>query len=102
MSVKSLVEDSISQTPIVIFSKSYCPYCRKAKALFKENYADVETKIYELDEIDDGAAIQDYLATKTGQRTVPNIFVNQTHVGGSSDAADKQASGELKKLVQAV
>jgi glutaredoxin 3 len=35
-----------------------------------------------LDKVDEGSAIQDYLLEKTGQRTVPNIFINQKHVGG--------------------
>ncbi|KAJ8481842.1 hypothetical protein ONZ45_g15173 [Pleurotus djamor] len=96
--VKTLVEDSIVQHKVVIFSKSYCPYCKRAKALFSSNYPNLETKVYELDQLPDGSAIQDYLEEKTGQRTVPNIFVNQVHIGGSSDADTKHASGELSRL----
>jgi glutaredoxin 3 len=51
--------------------------------------------------VDDGAAIQNYLAEKTGQRTVPNIFIEQRHVGGNSDIQAKKSSGELKKLLVA-
>ncbi|KAF7436027.1 glutaredoxin [Pleurotus ostreatus] len=101
MSAKSLVEDAIAGHTVAIFSKSYCPYCKRAKQLFASNYADVDTIIYELDDRDDGAQIQDYLAEKTGQRTVPNIFVNQKHVGGSSDVAALQDKGELKALITA-
>ncbi|KAG5644971.1 hypothetical protein DXG03_007343 [Asterophora parasitica] len=77
MSVQQLVDSAIAENKIAIFSKSYCPYCKKAKALFAEEFPDVETKVYELDERDDGAAIQQYLLEKTGQRTVPNVFVSE-------------------------
>jgi glutaredoxin 3 len=48
---------------------------------------------------DNGTAIQDYLHQKTGQRTVPNIFIDQQHIGGNSDLQAKKNSGELKKLL---
>lgn len=47
--------------------------------------------------LDDGDQIQAYLAEKTGQRTVPNIFIEQKHVGGNSDLQRLKNSSELKK-----
>ncbi|KAJ3710032.1 thioredoxin-like protein [Lentinula raphanica] len=76
MAVKDLVESSIDENTVTIFSKSWCPYCRASKALFEREFPDVPTVILELDEMSEGAEIQDYLAKKTGQRTVPNIFVS--------------------------
>ncbi|KAL0952196.1 hypothetical protein HGRIS_008806 [Hohenbuehelia grisea] len=101
MSVKAFVDDAIADNKVAIFSKSYCPYCRSAKALFASNYPDIQTVIYELDERDDGDAIQDYLQEKTGQRTVPNIFVNKQHVGGNDKVTGLQSSGKLAALVNA-
>ncbi|OJT08491.1 Glutaredoxin-1 [Trametes pubescens] len=101
MSVKDLVETSISENKIAIFSKSYCPYCKRAKALLTSKFPDVPTKIYELDEIEDGSAIQDYLQEKTGQRTVPNIFINNKHVGGCDAVIGLDNSGKLASLVSA-
>ncbi|KAG9011273.1 glutaredoxin [Tulasnella sp. JGI-2019a] len=101
MTAKDIVESAISDNQIVIFSKSYCPYCKRAKALFSEQYPDKKTQIYELDERDDGSEIQGYLLEKTGQRTVPNIFVNQEHVGGSDDLVAAKQSGKLAKLMAA-
>jgi glutaredoxin 3 len=46
-----------------------------------------------------GAAIQQYLAEKTGQRTVPNIFINQKHIGGCDDLLAAKANGSLQKLL---
>ncbi|KAI0783338.1 glutaredoxin [Abortiporus biennis] len=99
MAAKELVEAAVSENKITIFSKTWCPYCKRAKALFASKYPGVATKIYELDELDDGAEIQNYLAEKTGQRSVPNIFVNQKHVGGCDDIVSLESKGQLAPLV---
>lgn len=57
--------------------------------------------IIELDEDSQGDAIQAYLGEKTGQRTVPNVFISGKHIGGSDDLAKLNSSGELKKLIAA-
>jgi len=101
--VKEIVETGISDNKVVIFSKSWCPYCAKAKKLL-QNYPGIakdEIKIYELDELDEGSKIQEYLLEKTGQRTVPNVFIKQTHIGGSDDLTEWNKNGELKKLLAA-
>ncbi|KXN84979.1 Glutaredoxin-2 [Leucoagaricus sp. SymC.cos] len=75
MSTKDLVEKAIANNKIAIFSKSWCPFCARAKALLKEKYPEATSVIFELDEREDGADIQNYLHQKTLQRTVPNIFI---------------------------
>ena len=40
-------QDAIASNKITIFSKSYCPYCRRAKSLLTSNFPDVQTKIFE-------------------------------------------------------
>ncbi|KAM0750097.1 glutaredoxin [Meredithblackwellia eburnea MCA 4105] len=97
MSVKEIVESQIKENHIVVFSKSYCPYCRKAKALLKS--LDEEPKVFELDQMDEGADWQAYLGDKTGQRTVPSIWVDGQFIGGSSDLEAKNKSGELAKIL---
>lgn len=52
--------------------------------------------------IEHGAEIQDYLHEKTGQRTVPNIFVAQQHVGGSDDLQKAKDSGKLQTLLEKI
>ncbi|KAG6866722.1 hypothetical protein C0991_011381 [Blastosporella zonata] len=101
MSVKQIVETAITQSKVAIFSKSRCSYCKKAKTLFTEKFPDVKMTVYELDERDDGSDIQAYLLNKTGQRTVPNIFVNSKHIGGSDAVKKLLDDGELAKLVRA-
>ncbi|PWN23471.1 glutaredoxin [Microstroma glucosiphilum] len=90
----------ISEKLVAVFSKSYCPYCRQAKGVIA-NLGLPESKvgIVELDHESEGSDIQAYLADKTGQRTVPNIFINGKHLGGCSDILQAEQSGELKKLV---
>ena len=41
--------------------------------------------VVELDVLEEGDDMQDYLKTKTGQRTVPNIFIKSKHFGGNSE-----------------
>ncbi|OBZ68506.1 Glutaredoxin-1 [Grifola frondosa] len=101
MAVKDLVESTVADNKIAIFSKTYCPYCKRAKALFASEFPNVPTKIYELDEMDEGSDIQDYLAEKTGQRSVPNIFINQKHIGGCDTVVGLHSNGQLAQIVAA-
>ncbi|KIM35612.1 hypothetical protein M413DRAFT_449658 [Hebeloma cylindrosporum] len=101
MSVKQFVEDTIKDNKVAIFSKSYCPYCRSVKQLFSSEFPDVKPTIYELDEREDGADIQEYLYQKTGQRTVPNVFVSKQHIGGNDDTRASLKAGKLGALIKA-
>ncbi|KAF9029784.1 glutaredoxin [Hymenopellis radicata] len=101
MSVKEFVEDTISSSKITVFSKTHCPYCRRAKALFADKYPDADIKIVEIDQRDDTSAIQDYLQSKTGQRTVPNVFINQEHIGGCDATLSLESQGKLSTLISA-
>lgn len=80
----------------VVFSKSYCPYCRASKDLLNQ----LGAKYYalELDQIEDGSDIQSALASLTSQRTVPNIFINKVHIGGNSDLQAKKS--QLRGLLE--
>ncbi|BGP16691.1 Glutaredoxin [Rhodosporidiobolus nylandii] len=77
--------------------ESYCPYCNATKKLLKDEGIDFD--VYELDQIEDGSEWQNYLAQKTGQRTVPSIFIKQQHIGGNSDLQAKHKNGQLKALL---
>ncbi|MCJ1412428.1 hypothetical protein MMC19_006522 [Ptychographa xylographoides] len=93
---KTKAQGIIDDNAVAVFSKSYCPYCKATKALLSQMGA----KFYaiELDQIDDGAAIQDALQQMTNQRSVPNIFIKQNHIGGNSDLQAKKS--ELPALLQ--
>ncbi|WFD34172.1 25S rRNA (adenine(2142)-N(1))-methyltransferase [Malassezia cuniculi] len=95
-----IAEKLISEHLVAVFSKSYCPYCRRAKDLIQAlNIESSKVGIIELDKDSNGPAIQNYLLEKTGQRTVPNIFINGKHLGGSDDLSNAQSTGELSKLL---
>ncbi|CAA2972232.1 glutaredoxin-C4 [Olea europaea subsp. europaea] len=93
----AFVKKTISSHSIVIFSKSYCPYCRRAKAVFKE--LKQVPYVVELDERDDGGSIQNALSEIVGRRTVPQVFINGKHLGGSDDTVEAYENGELAKLL---
>lgn len=94
-SIKTEIRQTVEKSPIVVFSKSYCPYCTQTKETFNK----FNPVIIELDQIPDGGFIQRGLQELTGQRTVPNIFINKEHIGGNSDLQNLKKSGELYKLI---
>lgn len=53
----------------------------------------------ELDKQTDGDLIQQYLLEKTGQKTVPNIFIEGKHIGGNSNVQELLANGDLEKML---
>uniref|UniRef100_A0A8I3NDK7 thioredoxin-disulfide reductase (NADPH) n=1 Tax=Canis lupus familiaris TaxID=9615 RepID=A0A8I3NDK7_CANLF len=83
---------------VMIFSKSYCPHSTRVKELFSS--LGVACNILELDQVDDGANVQEVLSEITNQRTVPNIFVNKVHMGGCDRTFQAHQSGLLQKLLQ--
>ncbi|KAI1314957.1 glutaredoxin [Mortierella claussenii] len=95
--IKSIVEKLIRENKVMFFGKSYCPYCRNAKNLLSDK--GVQFRAYELDLENNGHEIQEYLLKKTGQRTVPNIFIHGQHVGGNSDLVAAKESGKLDILL---
>jgi len=84
-------------TKVMVFSKSTCPFCTKIKDLFAG--LNVEINTLELDQVPDGEAIQAALLEKTGQRTVPNVFINGEHIGGCDDTMKLHANNELLTLI---
>ncbi|KAE8768232.1 glutaredoxin-C8 [Hordeum vulgare] len=95
----AFVKSTVKAHDVVIFSKSYCPYCRRAKAVFKELELKKDPYVVELDQREDGGEIQDALSDMVGRRTVPQVFIRGKHLGGSDDTVDAYESGELAKLL---
>ena len=89
------VQALINENPVMIFSKSYCPFCKQTKDLLKRGK--VAHKVVELDrDSKTGSAMQKYLQKLTGQRTVPNCFVGKQHIGGNDDMQAAAKNGTLK------
>ncbi|BCY23465.1 glutaredoxin 3 [Bordetella pertussis] len=78
-----------------MYSKDYCPYCARAQALLKQRgVADLE-----IIRIDQDPSQRDIMIERTGRRTVPQIFIGETHVGGSDDLQALDRSGGLLPLL---
>ena len=81
---------------VTIYTTPYCPYCHAAKALLKK-------KGVAFDEIDvqDAGTRQQMMLRANGRRTVPQIFIGDTHVGGSDDIHELDRRGQLDPLLSA-
>jgi glutaredoxin 3 len=80
----------------VMYTKPYCPYCVKAAGILDRNNIP-----YELVDIsEDPALVQEMLDRSGGRKTVPQIFINDTHVGGCDDLEALYLSGGLDKLLK--
>lgn len=82
---------------ITLYTKDYCPYCVKAKTLLKQK--GVESQVTEIDVTHDANALQEMLAKSNGKRTVPQIFIGETHVGGCDDLYALNSAGKLDALL---
>ncbi|KAL4452551.1 hypothetical protein ABPG75_008213 [Micractinium tetrahymenae] len=94
-----MVNEKVAQNPVIVFSKTYCPYCSEVKSLFER--LGVGAKVVELDELADGSSVQDAVGQVTGRRTVPQVFIGGQHVGGCDDTLAAMSSGKLKSLLEA-
>ncbi|BBF91321.1 glutaredoxin 3 [Blastochloris tepida] len=81
--------------PVVIYSKSSCPYCHAAKDLLRRKGA----AFTEIDITGDAAARAEMLARSGGAATVPQIFIGTTHVGGCDDLYELEQTGRLDPLL---
>ncbi|XP_009089351.3 thioredoxin reductase 3 [Serinus canaria] len=95
--LKLRVRNLITSHRVMIFSKTFCPYCNKVKELFRSLRVDYYA--LELDVTENGDSIQQVLAELTNQRTVPNVFVNGTHIGGCDATYQAYKDGALQKLL---
>ena len=81
---------------IVMYTKSWCPYCDMAKGLLRQKEQEWEEVDVEADPARLGEMVE-----RSGRRTVPQIFVGGQHVGGFDDLAALESSGELDRLLAA-
>uniref|UniRef100_A0A671KIF5 thioredoxin-disulfide reductase (NADPH) n=1 Tax=Sinocyclocheilus anshuiensis TaxID=1608454 RepID=A0A671KIF5_9TELE len=95
--IRSKIKELIDANQVLVFSKSFCPFCVKVKELFKE--LNVKCNAIELDLMEDGTNYQDLLHEMTGQKTVPNVFINKKHIGGCDKTMKAHNDGVLQKLL---
>ncbi|GAB7363479.1 hypothetical protein MBLNU230_g3750t1 [Neophaeotheca triangularis] len=100
-----LVEEEMNailkKGPIIIFSKSFCPFSKKAKSILLNAYAITPPPhVVELDQHPLGPLLQAALQKSTGRRTVPNVLINGKSIGGGDEVAALHSSGQLADKVR--
>ena len=80
---------------IIVYTKDYCPYCVKAKQLLQRK----GVAFTEVDITHDEARLQEMLARANGRKTVPQIFIGDTLVGGADDLYALEKEGKLDGLL---
>lgn len=81
--------------PVRIYTTPICPYCVRAKSLLERKGA----KIQEVDVLMDMDAREEMEAKTGGARSVPQIFIGETHVGGCDDLYALEREGKLDPLL---
>ena len=82
-------------SPVKMYTTQVCPYCVRAKALLTQRGV---TAIEEI-RVDLDASARDQMVELTGRRTVPQIFIGATHVGGCDDLIALDQRGGLMPLL---
>lgn len=79
---------------ITLYSTATCPFCIAAETLLRSRGLNAIQKI----RVDQSAQLLEDMINKTGRRTVPQIFINDHHVGGFDDLIKFDAAGKLEQL----
>lgn len=82
---------------VTMYCTAVCPYCVRAEMLLKQRGVNHIQKI----RIDQNPEQREVMMERTGRRTVPQIYIGDTHVGGFDDLAALDRSGGLQPLLDA-
>ena len=80
---------------VQVYATGWCPYCSRARQLLHSKGVEIE----EID-VDARPGARAEMIARSGRRTVPQIFINQTHIGGCDDLIALDDSGGLDPLLQ--
>lgn len=80
---------------IEIYTKAFCPYCSRAKRLLDKKGAEYQ----EYDITFGGPQRAEMIQRANGRTTVPQVFIDDRHIGGSDDLAELEADGKLDPLL---
>ena len=79
---------------VVIYGTNTCSYCERAKQLFARKHIDYTEIRVDLDQQQ-----REIMQERSGRRTVPQIFIDDKHIGGCDDLYALENNGELDKLL---
>jgi glutaredoxin 3 len=82
---------------VLMYTSGFCPYCAQAERLLRSKGVDTIEKI----RIDTDPQLRSEMMEKTGRRTVPQIYIDDFHVGGCDDLHALDREGKLDPLLQA-
>lgn len=82
---------------VKMYTTAFCPYCVQAKRILKSKGVELIEEI----RIDTNPTERSAMMERTGRRTVPQIFIGETHVGGCDDLMDLDSRGGLMPLLLA-
>ncbi|MFK7829691.1 MAG: glutaredoxin 3 [Congregibacter sp.] len=80
--------------PVTLYTTRFCPYCMAARQLLKAKGLD-----YEDVPVDGDPELREQMSQRAGQHTVPQIWIGDKHVGGYTELAALENSGQLDRLV---
>ena len=80
---------------VQFYATDWCPYCARARQLLAAKGVDIE----EID-VEAKPGAREEMIARSGRRTVPQIFINQTHIGGCDDLIALNEAGGLDPLLQ--
>ncbi|KAG2446535.1 hypothetical protein HYH02_008522 [Chlamydomonas schloesseri] len=93
------IKQAVASHKVLVYSKTYCPYCVKAKNALNQ-FIPGKYTVVELEDRPDMDAMQDALLDITGGRSVPRVFIGGKFLGGGDDTAAAAANGKLEKLLR--
>lgn len=80
---------------VIIYTTRFCPYCIRAKYLL-----DDKKVTYQEIAVDGDSQLRNEMTEKSGAHTVPQIWINQQHIGGCDDLMALEHSGQLDRLLK--
>lgn len=81
---------------VIIYSSDWCPFCHRAKHLLNDKGI-----LYTEIKVDGKPEVRQAMAEKAGRSSVPQIWINDVHVGGCDDLFALERAGKLDPLLQA-
>jgi len=94
------VRELQKNSPLVVFSKSYCPYSKRAKSLIQTYALDPPPRIVEVDLREDGDLLKVILTRLTKHSTFPNVILRGRSLGGADDLQTLHDEGNLEELFE--
>jgi len=86
----------MTQPVVTLYVSDWCPYCERAKGLLNQ-----KNVVFSEINVEDEPKFRDEMMARSKRRTVPQIFIGPTHVGGFDDLYDLDRAGRLDPLLAA-